>query len=60
MLAAYLEPIRALAGASASPTPLFSIAEKLFRTALAKGRGAHDIGCVIDLLDEHAAKEKVR
>jgi len=56
MLAAYLEPIRELAGSSASPTPLFSIAEELFRTALANGRGAHDIACVIDLLDEHAAK----
>jgi putative dehydrogenase len=51
MLAAYLEPIRELADTSGAPSPLFAVAEQLFRSALADGRAHHDIGCVIDLLD---------
>lgn len=51
MLGAYLDPIESLANSSNSPTPLFDISQSLLRTALAEGRGAHDIGCVIELLD---------
>lgn len=51
MLSAYLDAIGTLAKNSDSPTPLFDISEGLLKKALAEGRGAHDIGCVIDLLD---------
>ena len=51
MLGAYLDPIQSLAQGASSPTPLFDISQSLLRTALAEGRGSHDIGCVIDLLD---------
>jgi putative dehydrogenase len=50
MLAAYLAPIEALADEVGAPVPLFSIAAGLMRDALAAGRGAHDIACVIELL----------
>lgn len=51
MLAAYLEPIAALAAASNTTLPLFSHASGLFQQALADGRAHQDIGCVIELLD---------
>ena len=51
MLAAYLEPIRALADGAGAPLPLFSVAAALFEDAIAAGRAAEDIGCVIELLD---------
>ena len=50
MLSAYLPPIHALAAACDAPVPLFSIAAELFDTALAEGRHAQDIACVIDVL----------
>ena len=55
MLSAYLQPIHDLGDSAQVPTPLFDIAHQVFRRALDGGRGEHDIGCVIDLLDEHAA-----
>jgi len=57
MLAAYLEPIRELADATGAPSPLFAVAEQLFRSALADGRAHQDIGCVIDLLDPAKPKK---
>jgi 3-hydroxyisobutyrate dehydrogenase len=55
MLEGYLQPIRDLGDSARAPTPLFDVAHQVFRRALANGRAEHDIGCVIDLLDEHAA-----
>ena len=57
MLAAYLDPIHALAAHAEAPLPLFSIASELFQTALADGRAHHDIACVIDLLDAAQPKK---
>jgi 3-hydroxyisobutyrate dehydrogenase len=51
MLAAYLEPIRALAADSGVPIRLFAVAAELYQAALAGGRAHHDIGCVIELID---------
>jgi 3-hydroxyisobutyrate dehydrogenase len=55
MLQAYLQPIHDLGDETSAPTPLFDVAHAIFRRALEAGRGAHDIGCVIELLDDHAA-----
>ena len=55
MLEGYLQPIADLGDAARAPTPLFDVAHQVFRRALANGRAEHDIGCVIELLDEHAA-----
>jgi 3-hydroxyisobutyrate dehydrogenase len=56
MLAAYLAPIRELAGAARAPTPLFSVAAELYEAALADGRANQDIGCVIELIDARKGK----
>lgn len=50
MLSHYLGPIRELAERTEAPVPLFSVASRLFQSALADGRAHQDIGCVIDLL----------
>jgi L-threonate 2-dehydrogenase len=52
MLAAYLAPIDELAATAGVPVRLFSAAAELYRTALANGRAHHDIGCVIELIDQ--------
>ena len=54
MLEGYLQPIADLGDESRAPTPLFDIAHQVFRRALDAGRAEHDIGCVIELLDDHA------
>jgi 3-hydroxyisobutyrate dehydrogenase len=54
MLHAYLGPIRALAAETGVPVRLFSAAAELYQAALAGGRAHHDIGCVIELLEQIA------
>jgi hypothetical protein len=55
MLSAYLQPIADLGVEASVPTPLFDVAHQVFRRALEGGRSEHDIGCVIELLDDHAS-----
>ncbi len=55
MLSGYLQPIADLGVEASVPTPLFDVAHQIFRRALEGGRGEHDIGCVIELLDDHAS-----